>query len=502
MVQLSTTEIRPRDETRRTGAGTRDNPLTDIQVQDLAEQGITEGGIVPGKGRLTPTGTFEPTTITDATIRDKVIPDINKRVDALSETGQYYDEQGNLRESTGEISDDNLDPREEQYNQLLDEVESDEDSVKKDLARLARDTDRQTRRMIQAVQSQYEVRESQLEDINMRNEAATDTALLLGGSSRYSLSASGISAAQERAGIMALAELDAEEQALIAEIKTSQEDKNFERTEKLLDRAEEKRKEKIEQARKLAESLAETNEKLREKQMQASREMSIASLFTQGVSDPSDIQGMLSELGESVSLKDIQSTLEIINPSANLTGLTADYKTYRALKESGEIPDSWNYLDFQTASANATRKPSTGGNSVKNVFDLAPEDIRELGGVGFSATDVTDIEKIVNDFGIEAALEVAETDDQKKAIERIFDVPQKVTREQIETQTTQKQAQDGLKKAYTEQELIKLARNEGYARWLKGEKGEIDEFLNSEDAKQMYVDLLADQYRASGMFAE
>lgn len=47
-----------RDETRRTGAGTADNPLTDIQIQDLAEQGFQEGDFVPGAGILTPTGTF------------------------------------------------------------------------------------------------------------------------------------------------------------------------------------------------------------------------------------------------------------------------------------------------------------------------------------------------------------------------------------------------------------------------------------------------------------
>jgi len=52
----------PRDETQRTGAGTMDNPLTDIQVQDLANQGITEGDVVPGKGTLSPLGTFPNTT--------------------------------------------------------------------------------------------------------------------------------------------------------------------------------------------------------------------------------------------------------------------------------------------------------------------------------------------------------------------------------------------------------------------------------------------------------
>lgn len=48
-----------RDENQRTGAGTMDNPLTDIQIQDLADQGIKEGDLVKGKGYLTPLGTFQ-----------------------------------------------------------------------------------------------------------------------------------------------------------------------------------------------------------------------------------------------------------------------------------------------------------------------------------------------------------------------------------------------------------------------------------------------------------
>ena len=48
-----------RDETQRTGFGTPDNPLTDIQIQDLLDQGISEGDLVPGKGFLTPLGTFQ-----------------------------------------------------------------------------------------------------------------------------------------------------------------------------------------------------------------------------------------------------------------------------------------------------------------------------------------------------------------------------------------------------------------------------------------------------------
>ena len=50
--------VSARNERERTGAGTEDNPLTDIQIEDLEKQGIKEGDLVPGKGFLTPLGTF------------------------------------------------------------------------------------------------------------------------------------------------------------------------------------------------------------------------------------------------------------------------------------------------------------------------------------------------------------------------------------------------------------------------------------------------------------
>jgi len=63
-----------RNENQRTGAGTRENPLTDIQIQDLNSQGIKEGGYVPGKGTLSPLGTFAPAVKTSGGSTPVVAP--------------------------------------------------------------------------------------------------------------------------------------------------------------------------------------------------------------------------------------------------------------------------------------------------------------------------------------------------------------------------------------------------------------------------------------------
>ena len=48
----------PINQNTRTGAGTVDNPLTDIQIRDLTAQGIREGDTMQGRGQLLPDGTF------------------------------------------------------------------------------------------------------------------------------------------------------------------------------------------------------------------------------------------------------------------------------------------------------------------------------------------------------------------------------------------------------------------------------------------------------------
>lgn len=57
------------NQNERTGFGTIANPLTNIQIDDLAARGINEGDVVPGKGVLSPLGTFPSTkTASEPTI--------------------------------------------------------------------------------------------------------------------------------------------------------------------------------------------------------------------------------------------------------------------------------------------------------------------------------------------------------------------------------------------------------------------------------------------------
>lgn len=106
------------DQNQRTGAGTIDNPLTNIQVNDLSARGINEGDVVPGKGVLSPLGTFpgtntasEPTIgETLKSIQDRALQLIQERDKGKSKTGSgittpTYDEDPSYEDLYPEIDE-------------------------------------------------------------------------------------------------------------------------------------------------------------------------------------------------------------------------------------------------------------------------------------------------------------------------------------------------------------------------------------------------------------
>lgn len=133
---------------------------------------------------------------------------------------------------------------------------------------------------------------------------------------------------------------------------------------------------------------------------------------------------------------------------------------------------------------------------------ITAEDKRALTGAGFSTQDIADLQQGIAEFGIQAVLDSIEDPAKKAAVRKVYNVADAVTREQIEATTTQKMAQDALKKAYTTDELKQIARDNGFASFWKSKSKEMSNFLNSPEAKNYYVNQLVDQYKAAGMFQE
>lgn len=145
----------------------------------------------------------------------------------------------------------------------------------------------------------------------------------------------------------------------------------------------------------------------------------------------------------------------------------------------------------------------TGGGSSEAVVDLAPEDERTLVGAGYSTQDIKDIQKAVAQFGFQAVLD-AETDLKKQAaIRKVYGVeePERIKRADIEA-VKQSVAVKWLEDNYDEQELINLARKEGFASWWRGGGGEKNQFLKSEAARKVYIEAMVKKATDAGWIVE
>jgi len=148
---------------------------------------------------------------------------------------------------------------------------------------------------------------------------------------------------------------------------------------------------------------------------------------------------------------------------------------------------------------NLAQEARLSEKSTDTDVEITPEDKRGLIGAGFTPTETAQIESDVNRYGIDKVLEGITDTTQKKAIQKAYGVTEKVSRAQLETTVTQKMAQDGLKDTYTDDELSTLARDNGFSLWFTGKAGEVEKFLASPKAKELYIDLMYQQYKDAGM---
>ena len=183
--------------------------------------------------------------------------------------------------------------------------------------------------------------------------------------------------------------------------------------------------------------------------------------------------------------------------SGTVGSLPVSIKEYEyAVKKGGY---KGTFTDYQNEDAN--RKKSIA--AAQGTIPLTPEDKRDLIGVGFLPADITNIERDIAQYGIEAVVAQLKNSGSSKQqiayVQKVYGVQQKVSREQITTTVTQKLAQDELKKIYTQEELEKLAKEAGFAGFFISRTKEVENYLNSDKAKQAYIDYLYSQYKAAGM---
>lgn len=273
-------------------------------------------------GYLNKTGTTGvPTTLSNVSVMEK-IPSIVDKANKLTDTGIRTDANtGVATYANGNAYDPNQD-----IGKTTEADTSKEDTaIQKNLDEIKAGTDAATASLIANIQQKFAQRRTEQKDINERQKKAYQTSLLMGGvtgqgsSSQFApISSEGIIGAQESYGIKQLAALDAEEQDLIAQAKYAQQTQNFKLLEAKNSQLEKKREEKIELAKELNKSILEENKKIREKNMQSSRDDAVADLYSKGITDPSQMLDYLNydEKGKKIgnfTLKEVKDGLEAVS---------------------------------------------------------------------------------------------------------------------------------------------------------------------------------------------
>lgn len=123
----------------------------------------------------------------------------------------------------------------------------------------------------------------------------------------------------------------------------------------------------------LQKAQATQDQKIKDKQVQATRDSAIAGIVAQGITDPTEISQLLDEASKAsgqgpsdFTADEIDKALKVFKPADELAGVNGDLKTFKYLqKNNPELVKGMDYFDFQAAQYNATHKPAAddGGGS-------------------------------------------------------------------------------------------------------------------------------------------
>jgi vacuolar-type H+-ATPase subunit E/Vma4 len=306
----------------------------------------------------------------------------NTKLDQYSEKGVTTDPETGISKTASGTAYEPIKEVEADTRDEDDAINSYYDSLQKSL-------DSITQSKISNAKMQYDQLRAEQAKINASAEKQTQNALLMGGvtgqgsSAQYApISSVGIMQSQMSYGLKKIAALDAEENNIIAEAKQAQMEGNFRIVEKKLAMVEEKRKEKIDAASKLNEQIAKANEKALEDAKVASREMAITDLYSQGITDPAEMQRYLNETGGDITLSEIKNTVDLISGIGG-TGIVLEYNTYKADAMSrGQIPVS--FMEYQDIDANRKKSvakagiASSGGSGITATTNFTDAQVKKI----------------------------------------------------------------------------------------------------------------------------
>lgn len=309
-----------------------------------------------------------PTVMTDANVREGVIPGINQKTNSLVSSGTpvaSLTTGNNTSTSTGADSSSVATGQDmsatsdyasilEQYGLKGTDSTSIEDAVASDpylatardlTTKLLASTDAQTSSYVKSIQDQYLQKENNLKQQQNAQNGALTQSLLLGNSFGAPASTAGIQEAKTAYDLQTINDLQNEENNLIQTALTAQKTGNYKALMALNDQIEKKRGEKQDLAAKVNQALIDQNNKVKAAKIQSSRDNAVADLISQGVTDPVKILDYLNKddngnVTGDFTVAEVSKTMKAIADSngSSVDKLSSDMRDFFILqKEHPEV---------------------------------------------------------------------------------------------------------------------------------------------------------------------
>lgn len=237
-------------------------------------------------------------------------------------------------------------------------------------------------------------------DANNRSYGALNTLGLRSGSARYAGGINtGILTSEQSAGIASLADIAAKEASAMSAAKQAQAGQNwtiFAAKRAEIDKLNTARQDEL---TKLQTSIQAAKETQLKSQVQSMKDNAVATLYTQGITDPAEMLTKLNETpGTNYTSADVATAMKNIATGlgTNTAGLTGNIKDFYTLQQNGSLPSSISSLpeSQQLASFLQYIKPvttKTAGVPSGTKFTVASAKAANLplSVVGQTQTDIT-----------------------------------------------------------------------------------------------------------------
>lgn len=305
----------------------------------------------------------------ETSFNTNVVPTINEANKTI-ETATTNSKE-NTKKTTNEkdrlkklgLSEDNTNKTPEQigYEDSLKSLDDEKNTVEKTYRDLVTSASANARTEINSLGDVYNERLKDLTKSNDTNLKTWQQQFIRSGQSEYSPGMTGdFLTAKEFEGLKKVKELDTTYQNAVAGVNAALSEKKFSAAANLANQIRAIEKE-------IRETTANNIKEAKKINDQVKLNNAVYNAYASGIEDTADVYEFITEQGVKTSIKDVNDIMKIINPDADMTGLTADYKTYKAMKKAEEIPDTWTYFDYERAVTNANKKATVKSTTTKKV---------------------------------------------------------------------------------------------------------------------------------------